>query len=75
VQMHFAGGHWHDGILIDSHACPTSPEVWRLLDEAVARSSVRGIILERDESLPPFGDLLDEVARARAIGRRHGRWR
>lgn len=75
VQMHFAGGHWHDGILIDSHACPTPPEVWRLLDEAVARSPVRGIILERDEGSPPFGDLLDEVARARAIGRRHGRWR
>ena len=75
VQMHFAGGHWRDGILIDSHACPTSPEVWRLLDEAVARSSVKGIILERDESLPPFGDLLDELARARAIGSRHGRWR
>jgi uncharacterized protein (UPF0276 family) len=63
------------GILIDSHACPTSPEVWRLLDEAVARSPVKGIILERDESLPPFGDLLDELARARVIGSRHGRWR
>jgi uncharacterized protein len=75
VQMHFAGGHWDDGILIDSHACPTPPEVWRLMDAAVARSPVRGIILERDEDLPPFGDLLDEVARARAIGRRHGRWR
>jgi len=74
VQMHFAGGHWRDGILIDSHACPTSPEVWRLLDKAVARSSVKGIILERDESLPPFGDLLDELAQARAIGSRHGRW-
>src|SRR5215467_9759095 len=74
VQMHFGGGHWRDGILIDSHAYPTSPEVWRLLDEAVARWSVKGIILERDENLPPFGDLVDELARARAIGSQHGRW-
>jgi len=74
VQMHFAGGHWRDGILIDSHAYPTSPEVWRLLDEAVARSSVKGIILERDENLPAFGDLVDELARARVIGSHHGRW-
>jgi uncharacterized protein len=75
VQMHVAGGHRRDGILIDSHAFPTSPEVWHILDEAVARSPVKGIILERDENLPPFGDLLDELKRARAIGTEHGRWR
>jgi uncharacterized protein len=75
VQMHVAGGHWRDGILIDSHAFPTFPEVWRVLDEAVARSPVKGIILERDENLQPFGDLLDELARARAILKRHRRCR
>jgi uncharacterized protein len=74
VQMHVAGGHWRDGVLIDSHAFPTSPEVWRIVDEAVARSPVKGIILERDENLPPFGDLADELAQARAILKRHGRW-
>jgi uncharacterized protein len=75
VQIHIAGGHWRDGVLVDSHAHPTPPEVWRLLDDVVARSPVKGIILERDENLPPFGDLLDELDAARAIGRRHGRWR
>jgi uncharacterized protein len=75
MQMHVAGGHWRDGVLIDSHAHPAFPEVWRVVDEAVARSPVRGIILERDENLPPFGDLLDELAQARAILKRHGRWR
>ena len=75
VQMHVAGGHWRDGVLIDSHAFPTFPEVWRVVDEAVARSPVKGIILERDENPPPFGDLLDELAQARAILKRHGRWR
>jgi uncharacterized protein (UPF0276 family) len=74
VQMHFAGGHWHDGTLLDSHAHPASPEVWSALEEAVARSPVKGIILERDEHLPPLVELLDEVERARTIGRRYGRW-
>jgi uncharacterized protein (UPF0276 family) len=74
VQMHFAGGRISEGIMIDSHDAPTSPEVWRLLEAAVARSSVKGIILERDERLPPFARLLDELDEARAIGRKHGRW-
>jgi uncharacterized protein len=74
VQLHFAGGHWHDGALVDSHAHPTPPEVWDLLEAVVARAPVRGIILERDEDLPPLGELLAELDRARSIGRRHGRW-
>jgi uncharacterized protein (UPF0276 family) len=75
VQMHFAGGRLSEGVLIDSHDGPTSPAVWRLLESAVERAPVRGIVLERDERLPPFEDLVAEVDRARAIGRRFGRWR
>ena len=74
VQMHFAGGRMSDGVLIDSHDASAPPEVWRLLETAVARSPVKGVILERDERLPPFEELLDELDTARAIGRRHGRW-
>jgi uncharacterized protein len=74
VQLHFAGGHWQDGLLIDSHAHSTAPEVWAVLEAAVTRAAVRGIILERDENLPPFADLLGELEQARTIGRRHGRW-
>jgi uncharacterized protein (UPF0276 family) len=74
VQLHFAGGHWHDGKLIDSHAYPAPREVWTVLEAAVCQSPVRGIILERDENLPPFAELLNELDQARSIGRRHGRW-
>jgi uncharacterized protein (UPF0276 family) len=74
VQLHFAGGHWHDATLIDSHAYPTPPEVWKVLETAVARAPLRGIILERDENLPPLAELFGELEQARAIGRRYGRW-
>ena len=75
VQMHVAGGRMSRGVLIDSHDAPISPAVWRLLERAVARSPVKGIILERDERLPPFAELLAELDQARAVGRRFGRWR
>lgn len=74
VQLHFAGGYWHDGMLIDSHSQQTPSEVWDLMDEVVTRAPIKGIILERDENLPPFGELLEELGRAREIGKRHGRW-
>ena len=74
VQLHVAGGHWHDGLLIDSHSHPIPREVWELTEEIVARAPVKGIILERDEALPPIDELLTDLDRARAIGRRHGRW-
>ena len=74
VQLHFTGGHQHEGVLIDSHSQPTPPEVWQLLDRVLERAPVRGVILERDENLPPFRELLAEVCRARELGRKHHRW-
>jgi uncharacterized protein (UPF0276 family) len=74
VQLHFVGGHWESGLLIDSHSQSTPPEVWELLDHVLARCPVKGMILERDEDLPPFGEILAELDHARDLGRRHGRW-
>jgi uncharacterized protein (UPF0276 family) len=74
VQLHFVGGHWERDVLIDSHSRPTPPDVWALVDAMLARAPVRGAVLERDENLPPFAELVDELEQARAMGRRHGRW-
>jgi uncharacterized protein (UPF0276 family) len=74
VQLHFAGGEWHDGRLVDNHSRPAPPEVWALLEEVIARAPVKGIILERDDDLPPLSELLDEVDRARSLLKAHGRW-
>lgn len=74
VQLHFVGGHWYDGVLIDSHSQSTPTEIWKLMDEVVNRVPVKGIVLERDENLPPFTELAAELDRAREMGRHHGRW-
>lgn len=74
IQLHFVGGHWEDGLFIDSHSRPTSPEIWDLMDEVLKRCPVKGVILERDENLPPFAELAAELRQARELGERHGRW-
>jgi len=74
VQLHFTGGEWAGDLLIDSHSAATPEEVWQLLEEVVARAPVKGILLERDEKIPPISELLPELSRAREIGRRCKRW-
>lgn len=74
VQLHFVGGHWHDGVLIDSHSQSTPMEVWQLMDKVVAQAPVKGIVLERDENLPLFSELVGELQQAKEIGRSHQRW-
>jgi uncharacterized protein (UPF0276 family) len=68
VQLHVAGGEWNDGAYVDSHARAVSEDVWRLTGRACERFPISAIVVERDEALPPFGDLLTEIERARTIG-------
>ncbi len=74
VQLHYVGAQREGERWIDSHAQPVGPEIWELLDEVLARTPVRGVILERDEQIPPLPELLPELRRARDLGRAHGRW-
>ena len=66
-EVHLAGGVVHDGQYVDSHTRPVPEESWALLEWLAPRTPVRAVIIERDDDLPPFGDLLAEVARARKI--------
>jgi uncharacterized protein (UPF0276 family) len=67
VQLHVAGGEWNAETYVDSHACAVSEDVWRLTERACERFPIRAIVVERDEALPPFDDLLGEIERARTI--------
>ena len=74
TQLHFAGGHWRNDMLVDSHAHATPPEVWAWMEEILARAPVKAAVLERDENLPPIEELLDELRHARELGQLQGRW-
>ena len=74
VQLHFVGGHKHKEVLIDSHSSQTPNEIFCVMEEVLERAPVKGAILERDENLPPFDDLLEELSYARRLGRKYERW-
>jgi uncharacterized protein (UPF0276 family) len=67
VEVHLAGGVVRDGEYADTHTRPVPEESWALLAWLVPRTAVRAVIIERDDDLPPFAELLAEVRRAREI--------
>ena len=70
VQVHLGGSRELHGLLFDSHADPVAEDAWVLLEYVLQRAPVRAVSLERDGSVPPFRELMDELQRARAIWRR-----
>jgi uncharacterized protein (UPF0276 family) len=55
-----------DRLLVDSHDAPIAPEVWALYERVVARIGPRPTLIERDDNLPSFDELLAERDRAEA---------
>jgi uncharacterized protein (UPF0276 family) len=84
-EMHLAGGvtarepFLQQPLLVDSHSHPVPDEALALLDHALARQGPAAIVLERDDRLDAFDEILDDVARIRArvargpFGNGHGR--
>jgi len=73
VEVHLAGGVEHDGIYADTHSRPVPEESWTLLEWLVPRTKLRAVIIERDNDLPPFDELLSEVSRASRMLHAHSR--
>ena len=70
-EIHLAG-HRPDpdpasALLIDSHDAPVCPAVWRLYERLIARIGPRPTLIERDDDIPPFADLLGERDRAHRL--------
>ncbi len=71
TEVHLAG-HSTDpalgtALLIDSHDAPVAPAVWSLYERLIARIGVRPTLIERDEHIPDFADLLDEREHAHQL--------
>lgn len=66
-QIHLAGHRkGPDGMLIDTHDAPVCDAVLHLYDMAAARFGSCATMIERDDAIPPLGDLLDELGQVRS---------
>jgi uncharacterized protein (UPF0276 family) len=66
-QIHLAGHSQGRDLLIDTHDQPVPPPVWALYEAALARVGPVATMVERDDNIPPLGELLDELNIARSI--------
>jgi hypothetical protein len=64
-QIHLAGHTDHGTHLLDTHDHPVRAEVWDLYRSAVRRFGRVSTLVEWDEHIPPFEDILAEAERAR----------
>lgn len=68
VRQHHLAGHCDYGdYIIDTHDHPVIDPVWELYAEAVKRFGLVSTMIERDDYMPPFSELMDELERTRAI--------
>lgn len=67
AYMHLAGHENNETHIIDTHDHPVIDGVWDLYAHAVRRFGPVATMIERDDRIPPLGELVDELARARRI--------
>lgn len=67
VQLHLAGHTAMDCYLLDTHSRPVSSEVWALYERVLERAGMVTTILEWDEELPSYAELVAEAERARTV--------
>lgn len=67
VQFHLAGHEHNMTHIIDTHDALVPEEVWDLYRMAVKRFGPVSTIIERDDNIPPFAELVSELNTARAI--------
>jgi uncharacterized protein (UPF0276 family) len=70
-QFHLAGHSDLGGHLIDTHDHPIVEPVWDLYGEAVALFGAVPTMIERDDNIPPLGELVAELHIARTLSRCH----
>ena len=68
AEIHLAGHHADpvhgDALLIDSHDASIAPAVWALYGQVIARTGPMPTLIERDDNLPAFSELLAERDKA-----------
>jgi len=71
VQQFHLAGHTNKGThIIDTHDHPIIDDVWALYEKAVRRFGRVSTMIERDDNIPPLGELLAELEEAKMIAAR-----
>jgi uncharacterized protein len=66
-QFHLAGHQRHAHYIIDTHDAPIVDPVWRLYQAALEYFGPVATMIERDDHIPPFPELLDELNYAKQL--------
>lgn len=66
-QFHLAGHNNFGSHIIDTHDHDIIDPVWDLYDYAVRHYGYVSTMIERDDHIPPFNDLLTELQKAQSI--------
>jgi uncharacterized protein len=69
-QIHLAGHSQGKQMLIDTHDSPVCESVWALYERALQRMPSVATMIERDDHIPPLGELLSELDVARSLASR-----
>jgi len=67
VQIHIAGHSHGPEMIIDTHGAPVIEPVFELLEYVLRRTSVKAIMLERDQNYPEFSEIIAELDQIRTI--------
>lgn len=70
VQIHLAGHSNHGDYIIDTHDAPVIQPVWDLYAATIKRFGNISTMIERDDNMPPFSELLSEIDKARSIAKK-----
>lgn len=68
-QFHLAGHTDYGDYVIDTHDHPVVDPVWNLYEEALRHFGPVSTMIERDDQMPPFDELMEELKQARSIGK------
>jgi uncharacterized protein (UPF0276 family) len=66
-QFHLAGHEHGEALWVDTHDAPVPTPVWTLYEAAVRRFGAVSTMIERDDHMPPLGELLAELEHARRL--------
>lgn len=68
-QIHLAGHSDYGDYVIDTHDQDVCDDVWQLYRQGITQFGAVSTMIERDDNIPPFQTLLDELATAKSIAK------